>query len=410
MSRVEGSTGEFRLLSPFLWMLLLPLALSCPGSRSASATEAGDKGQPGPVVRRGDFHGRFLLTGELRAVRSTDLVVPRTPSWQIPIRWMETDGATVQAGQKVLEFDNSSFTGELEEKRLAEAQAENALLAQEARAVATDAENRYQLEQRRSELEKARIDAAIPAELRSQRDHQEKQLALHRAQAQHDKARETLEAHRLATQEERQVFRIQLEKATREVKIAEQAIGTLVLTAPRAGILIVNDHPWEGRKLQVGDSVYVGLAAMSIPDLSEMEVEAMLVDVDDGIIAVGMPATCTLDTYPDQSFPGSVKEIAPIAQAMGRRSQRRAFRAVIDLERSDPGRMRPGMSVKVEIATGTLADVLLAPRASLDLDANPPQALLVDGGSARVALGPCGALECVVERGLQEGTLLRSRL
>ena len=392
-----------------LVVLLVP-ALGCPGRKGARGPDGGGAAPSGAIVRRADFRGRFLLTGELKAVRSTDLVVPRTPSWQIQIRWMETDGATVQAGQKVLEFDNSSFTGELEEKRLAEAQAENALLAQEAQAAAAEAENRYQLAQRQSDLEKAKIDAAVPAELRPQRDHQEKQLALHRAQAQYENARETLDAQRRGAREEREVLRIQLEKATREVRIAEQSIGALVLTAPRGGILVVNDHPWEGRKLQVGDSAWVGLAVMSIPDLAEMEVDAMLVDVDDGIIAVGMPAVCTLDTYPDQSFPGVVKEITPIAQAMGRRSQRRAFRAVIDLERSDPERMRPGMSVKVEITTRTLAGVLLAPRSSLDLDVSPPRALLPDGGSVEVTLGLCGALECVVEDGVGEGTLLRSRL
>jgi len=392
-------------------MLLLPLLAGCAGGQGARGSETEAPAGPQDLrVHRGDFRGRFLLTGELKAVRSTDLVVPRTPSWEIQIRWMETDGATVQAGQKVLEFDNSSFTGELEEKRLAEAQAENALAAQEAQAAAAEAESGYQLEQRRIDLEKARLDAAVPAELRSLRDYQEKQLALERAQAQYENARETLQAGRRAAREEHEVLRIQLEKASREVKVAEQSIGALTLAAPRAGILVVNDHPWEGRKLQVGDSAWVGLAVMSIPDLTEMQVDAMLIDVDDGSIAPGSPAVCTLDTYPELSFPGVVKEITPIAQTVGRRSQRRAFRAVIGLERSDAERMRPGMSVKVEVLARALPGVLLAPRAALDLDADPPRALLRDGSLAQVRLGPCGALECVVEDGLGEGTLLRARL
>ena len=79
------------------------------------------------AVRRGEFRGRFLLTGELQAVRADEILVPRTPVWMIPIRWMEADGATVAAGQKILEFDNTAFASDLEERRLALTQAESDL-------------------------------------------------------------------------------------------------------------------------------------------------------------------------------------------------------------------------------------------------------------------------------------------
>jgi multidrug efflux pump subunit AcrA (membrane-fusion protein) len=98
-----------------------------------------------------------------------------------------------------------------------------------------------------------------------------------------------------------------------------------------------------------------------------------------------------------------------VAQEVSRRSQRRGFRATIALEGSDPETMRPGMSVKVEILARTIDDALLVPREALDLSADPPQALLRDGGSKEVRLGPCDARECVVEQGLEDGTPLRSR-
>lgn len=393
-------------------LTLLALLLVAPGcTRSRASRITGGEGvSPDQlVVRRGDFHGRFLLTGELQAVRSDDIVVPRTPSWQLQIRWMEKDGSFVKRGQKVLEFDNSSFTGQIEEKRLAFSEAENALAQERAQAAATEAEHRYELEQRKTDLKKAEIEAAVPAELRSGRDYQEKQLALHRARVEHEKAGDTLKSVRAAAREELAVRRIELDKAKREIRTAESAIGALTLAAPRDGILVVNEHPWEGRKFQLGDSAYVGLAVMSIPDLSAMQVEAHLMDVDDAKVAPGMATISTLDTYPELQFPGVVKEISPIAQELGTRSQRRAFRVLVTLENADPERMRPGMSVKVEIDRGATPAALLIPRAGLDLTRDPPRALLEDGGEVEVKLGACGALDCVLLEGLDEGTRLRSR-
>ncbi len=79
-------------------------------------------------VRHGTFQQRLLLTGELKATRAAPVIVPRTPNWQMPIRWMEADGAAVTAGQRVLELDNTQFTGDLEQKRLAESKAVNDLM------------------------------------------------------------------------------------------------------------------------------------------------------------------------------------------------------------------------------------------------------------------------------------------
>lgn len=394
-------------LSGFL--ILAILAAACSGSRASRANSTDDRGEVELLAHRGDFHERFLLTGELQALHSAAIGVPRTPSWELPIRWMETDGARVTVGQKIVEFDNASFAASIEEKRLAASQAQHELTRQKASGSATESDARFQVEQRKNSLQKARIEAAVPPELVSAREHQEKQVALRRAQMDYDKAVDGLDAAQKASREEEGVLRIQLDKAKREIQTAEAAISALTLTAPRAGILVIGDHPWEGRKLQIGDNVWVGLTVMSIPDLSEMSVIAILSDVDDGRVTPGMRASCTLDTWPDQTFPGTVKEVTPVAQEVSRRSQRRGFRATIALDSSDPDTMRPGMSVKVEIDARRITNALLVPRAAIEAGGDVPRVLLRGGGSKEVRLGPCDAHECVVEDGLEEGTPLRSR-
>lgn len=377
-------------------------ALGCAGSRAGE----GDAPDRDLRVRRGEFVETFVITGELDALRSSDLSVPRVPSSDTSIRWLVDDGAVVAEGDRLVEFDNASFTQNLEEKRLASAQAESELLKREAEIEAGAAERAMQVEVRRIALEKSRKDAEVPKELLPLREWQERQLALRRAEMEHEKALEDRAAQEAADQEEMLQKRIALETTLREIRVAEEAIRALTLRAPTNGIAVIADHPWEGRKLQVGDSLWVGLTVVRIPDLSEMEVVAELSDVDDGRVAPGMPARSFLDAYPERLFAGRVLDVARVAQESEFRSLRRSFRVRVSLDTSDPDRMRPGMSARVEIEARRLADVLVAPRAALDLSGEAAVAR-TDDGAVEVRLGPCNPQECVVEGGLAEGTRLR---
>ncbi len=405
-SNRKDPAGRARRLVAAALSLGLLAACGCAPERAVAGAE-GPAEAATLVARRATLEPRLILTGELEAVRADSIYVPRTRSWQLTIRWMEQDGALVQAGQKVLELDNSQFTGSVEQKKLERSRAHNELLRREADVAGEIYEQEFLVERRRIELEQARIEAAVPEVLRPRREHQEYQLKLARAGFEHAKAEEGLSTARRASQAEIEELRIALRQADEEIATAERAIAALSIEAPRGGILVVSEND-EGRKFQVGDNVWVGLPVMRIPDLSEMKVVARLSDVDDGRIAIDAPAECTLDAYPDPRFTGRVTEIAPIAQEDHETSLRRSFRVVIALDASDPQRMRPGLSVRAEIRLPEVAGGIVVPRAALDLSTEPPRARLADGSTAEVRLGPCSALECAVEAGLAEGSRLRS--
>jgi multidrug resistance efflux pump len=368
-------------------------------------------GEPDELVaRRGDFTERVLLTGVLAAVRAEALVTPRTRTWQLKIRRLAEDGTLLAVGDPVVELDNSTFANELEEKRLAESEAVNSLLRAEAEAKATLAEKRYAVEQRKAELDKARIKAEVPLEVLTLREHQERQLALTKAQGELARAEGDLETSDKSKAADLAVQRIALEKARRSIDEARRAIAALTLRAPRAGVVLIGQHPWEGRKLRDGDTVWSGMPVAYVPDLSSMMVEAALSDVDDGRIEPGQAVTCSLDAYPALTWTGKITDVAPVANEAPRNPLLRYFPVRIALDRSDPERMRPGMSVRVEVKARQVRGAILAPRAALDFSGPAPRALLAAGGAAEVRLGPCSALECVVESGLEEGTRLRQAL
>ncbi|HVS31554.1 MAG TPA: HlyD family efflux transporter periplasmic adaptor subunit [Thermoanaerobaculia bacterium] len=394
------------LLQPIIMRMAVPAAVSAIFAAACFSGYTDSEKERELRVRRGAFRDTIILTGELEAARGAAITVPTLPNWQTSIKWVAVDGAAVKQGERVVELDNSAFTTDLDSKRQNELQAIQELQQKEEEWKAAGEDKRLEFEKRSSELEKARIEAAVPRDILSEREYEDRQTQLLRARVEFEKARDILDSQRAGIDSDRRNLRLRLGKAQREIQLSERAISALVLHAPRDGIVVLRDHPWEGRKVEVNDTVFVGFALAVIPELESLQVTAALADVDDGRIGVGMPAVITLDGYPSMSFNGKVSSISAVAQESARQSLRRAFRVVVTLDQIDEGRMRPGLSARVEIGRHAAADVLIAPRAALSLDGPTPRARLAAGRAVDVKLGACSAQECIVTGGLKEGQRL----
>ncbi|MEA2415604.1 MAG: hypothetical protein QOI58_2261, partial [Thermoanaerobaculia bacterium] len=249
-------------------------------------------------------------------------------------------------------------------------------------------------------------DAAMPKEIVAQRDYNDRQIKYKRAEVELAKAVDVLKSQRTSVKSDRDNLLLSLQKAQRELGIAERAIDELILRAPHDGIVVIRDHPWEGRRLQEGDSVFIGFPLAQFPEMSSLQVEADLSDVDDGRIGAGMPATIVLDAYPNMSFPGRVQTISAVAQESSRTSLRRSFRVIVALDRLDIARMRPGLSARVVVHAMRQTNALLVSRAAIDFSGKKPRVYSADGKLIDVVLGACNAQDCVVKSGLNEGETL----
>lgn len=365
------------------------------------------------VVTRGSLQERVLLTGEVDAAVSVELAVPRTDDWSISIRWMADEGTVVEAGGRVVEFDNSGVVERIGELELAMVEALTELEGKRAEnAVATE-DKRFEVETEKVALAQARLDASVPAELVSRREARDNQLALARAEAALAAASDDLRSTKDGGAMQEQVARIAHDKALRALESAEQQLEALELRAPQGGLMVVGDHPWEGRKLQVGDVVWPGMTVARLPDLSEMLVEAALSDVDEGRIALGMRASCRVDAFPDLPIEGYVKGMSPVAHQAASQASRRFFSVVIALDGASASRLgqavlRPGLSVEVEVLARHADDALLVPRAALDMSGDAVRARRRGDTEVEVVLDFCDAHRCAVVSGLSEGDLLES--
>ena len=384
-----------RLLGPTLAALLL---FGCFARRVSDGASR---------AHRGPFLETLTLTGEIEAARGDVISVPMLPSWMTSIKWIADDGSNVRKGDRVAELDNSQFTGDLDTKRQAVTSAEQELQQSDAQAKADLLQKQIDVQKDLDDYEKTKIDADIPPEIVSARDFEDRQIKYKRATIELEKARAILRSQIVGARSDRANLLLKLTTARRDLQTAEQAIAALVLRAPRDGIVVLKDAPTVAignsvtggsRKVKEGDPVWVGFPLAMLPDPKSLEVTAQLADVDDGKIAVGMPATAILDAYPNLEFPGRIAEISTVAQeSRDRTSLRRSFRVVVQLDHLDLARMRPGLSARVIVRRARIPDALLVSRSDVDFSSAQPAV-----GGKPVRLGPCNDQECVVLSGLKD--------
>jgi multidrug resistance efflux pump len=391
-----------------LGLFLLASLASGTSCRNAAGSGTDDAGREAVVTRR-PVEDVFLLSGELSAVRQASIVAPRGEALQI--RWMAEDGTDVKEGERVIEFDAARLIQSIEELRLKVRQAENERESR-ARAVVAEADGkRVAVEKADVEAKKARIDAAVPRELRPAVEWAKFQAASAEKEATLQKARLDQEAFRTSSRSDLEVLARAEEKARRELEVAEKALLATSVRAPRSGIFLAgNFWQWgpEGpRKLQPGDTVWPNFPVASIPDPTEMEVSAALSEVDHGRIGAGMKTRCILDTYPDRVFEGRIENVGAVAAEAGRSfglaTTRTGFPVRVSLAVTDPI-MRPGLSVRVEVLRAAWPQALVLPRHALHMDKE--QAVVVRkglGGRTAVRVAGCTPVDCVVESGLKEG-------
>jgi hypothetical protein len=166
-------------------------------------------------------------------------------------------------------------------------------------------------------------------------------------------------AERDSAQKELEKRQTNLEIAAR-VREMEDAIRRMMVTAPRDGTVVYVDTG-QGEKKKVGDSAWRGQSVLEIPDLRTLKAEGEIDEADAGRVAVGQRVTLRLDAHPDDVFTGRVRSIGGAVRAKSDINPLKIVKLEIDLDRTDPQRMRPGMRFTGTVEIERLAKALVVP-------------------------------------------------
>ncbi len=312
-------------------------------------------------VESGEFIKNIILTGSLRAQKAEHFVVPRTNTFRIQLKWMVREGAEVKPGEPVARFDTSSLLSEIEN-------IEMSLRDKQEQKIQKRAENRHQklelklkLKQAEIEYKKRELDASVPESLISRYEYDRSQLELKKSAEASKRARIEKRVKLTTLKSETQKLEIEIQEERSKLERYQNMLEDLTLVAKTAGAVIYAEHEFQGRKIQVGDTVFATMTVATIPDNQSLRVEAWVNEAHIRQMKPGLPVDVTLDAYPDQRFSGKIKEVLNNAEKRKQWGRAHYFMVIIELEARDLTIMKPGMSVRCVAHLARVLRVRLIP-------------------------------------------------
>ncbi len=163
------------------------------------------------------------------------------------------------------------------------------------------------------------------------------------------------------------VARGAVKSAEAQVQIARNALKDAVVTAPLSGIVA-------RRHVQPGEKVAFDAPLVTIVDLAELELQALVPAVDVPELAAGMPVELSIDGFGDRRFRGRVERINPSTEP-----GTRAFLVYIGIPNSEH-LLRGGMFATGRIALARAAPVPTLPLAAVRTEGGQAYVWAIDGG------------------------------
>lgn len=341
------------------------------GNVAAQGPPAPSKPEKGESFTVGteDVVRTLLVTGELRASRSRDILVPDVRrSFGAAITFLVPEGSQVKQGERILEFDATSTLSQKaeSERKLDEAKLKIEKTKADTEALRCDLLNELALAE--GNLKVAELYGKISQELLPANQYQKYQLDLEKARLALDKAKERLANHEDSIPAQLALVELEREQAEIELKKIDADLALLEVDAPQDGIIIYGDNWANNRKVQVGDTLFPRMTVLTLPDLSSLQVIGYVYDTEVRFLSAGMTCEFSLDAVPGRVWRGKIASLTSVATRKGFASQHKVFRAVIEPEAVDLAVMKPGMTVRVELPLALASRAIAIPREFLGVD------------------------------------------
>ena len=300
-------------------------------------------------VKSGPFIVSITETGEIRAKNSVVVTTPRSLRSTAKILEMIPEGSIVRKGDFLLQFDADNVLKEIESIQT-ELDGLNSDIEK------SDANHQFLILQAEIDLENAETSYKLAKmrlkqiEFESQSRQEEEKLSFKISENSYTEVKERLKLQKVTNASERSALMSRHKRVKLKLEKKEDELNNLRIIAPENG-LVVYSKIWKGSrwgKLQVGDTPWRGQALIELPDLSEMEIETSVNEVDISKINVGMKVNIQLDAYREKTYQGEIGDIARLARNSDLDEDVKIFDVTVKVIGADE-KMKPGMTSKCEI-------------------------------------------------------------
>lgn len=320
---------------------------------------------PVAPARKGEFLVIVRCRGELKAERSVSVYTPMIPN--LRIAWMVPAGEKVEAAEPIIRFDSSSAQQDLMQKEAALRQAQATLDQAAAQAKITAEQDASNVADAGFTVERARLEAS-KQEIVSRIQGEEAKIDFGVAESKL-KVQEATVALHAASDKSRIASLTRLrDQAQSDVDVTKARLTQMEIKSPNAGVLVFYMNYSQGgtnaRPFKVGDNVFGGMGLAEIPDLSTLEMDAKVEEIDRGRIAANNDVRIRVDSLPELTVPGKITQISPLAELSYEFPPTRSFRAYARLPHPDD-RLRPGMNGGMDIVINRIPDAISIPTKAL---------------------------------------------
>lgn len=336
---------------------------------------------PVAPARKGEFLVIVRSRGELKARKSVQIAAP-VNVLELRIVWLAAAGATVKPGDSVIRFDPSSAKQQLQEKQAALKQAQATLdqaIAQSGVDVEQDKVDlstaTYDVEKAKLEVSKAEVVSALQGETsKVELGLAEQKLSVQKAGANFNLASAQAKVASLTRARD---------KAKDEVDLTQHRLDLMELKSPSDGVIHYMPNYSQGwmnaKPFKVGDQVWPGSIIAEVPDLTTLEMEGKVDEIDRGRIALEYPVKVRIDSLPENTFPAKLAQLSPLTEMSWEWPPTSSFRGFARLDKPD-SRLRPGMNGSMDVVVKRIADAISIPAKALFTRNGKPVVFVADDG------------------------------
>ena len=360
---------------------------------------------PTATAQSGEFVIDLKVPGKITAENSVTVTAPPARI-NLQIIDIIPEGSQVKEGDFLLQFDTTElrqqYDDQLAELDLARVNLNKSLatMASHMASLYSSVENSqasYRLSELR--LDQMKFEADVRVE--------EAKLSLKQAEISLRRAEEEITSQQLIDSADVKSLELKVKQAQFDIQKVRTDLDRLRLLAPRNG-LVVYKEIWRGgemSKVKIGDTPWRGAALIELPDLTVMNVETSVSEVDFAKVKNGLPVEVKLDAYADPVFYGSVTDVALLARTEEGGSQAKVFDVVVRIQGEDP-LLRPGMSATAKIIVEKIPDQVWVPIEAV-FDLGGKMTVYAEDGNGfeqrEVELGARNDNFVVVKKGLRSG-------
>lgn len=376
-----------------LFFTLLTLVVSACGSR-------GDSQSFSTKVERGDFQEWLSLEGSVEAVNATSINCPRV--FDAVVLYIAEDGSFIQAGDTVCILESNRLKEQYERSltnlEIFEAEYNKGVADLDLSMTLLEAQVRNNEAQTQiSNLDSLQLEYSSP----SQRKITE--LQLKRSRIEKRKLESKLKYLRIINQTELRKMQIYINQMKSQVSSLEKELQSLVMLAPKAGLVLLGESPSTDGRLQVGEEIYPNALIASIPEMDQMQVRIQAKEAEVKRLELGQRVDFTFDGMPDSRAQGLIRMIAPVGTPMRGNQSIKLYDVVASIDTAST-LPKPGLSATAQVYLQLEPDTVFVPQLAIFIEDSSRFVYVREGNGyvrQEVQLGLQSSKQAIISGGLK---------